>query len=124
MRRSSYHSDHLVQHLASFAPWCCCRRAFRREKCSNAANLSVIAEELHQCLGACYHLSSARNLKLHNPHTIRYNGCPDFNRTRCAPIYLRRREEAITIRLPEVAAGDSEATVILGICRTYAHLKL
>jgi len=63
-------------------------------------------------------------LEASQPHTICYNGCPDFNRTRCAPIYLRRREEAITIRLPEVAAGDSEATVILGICRTYAHLKL
>lgn len=63
-------------------------------------------------------------LEASHPHTICYNGCPDFNRTRCAPIHLRRREEAITIRLPEVAAGDSEATVILGICRTYAHLKL
>jgi hypothetical protein len=46
---------------------CCCCRAFRRENCSKAANLSAIAEELHQCLGACYHLSSAHNLKLHNP---------------------------------------------------------
>ena len=65
------------------------------------------------------------NLKLSHSHTQSLqNGCPDFNRTRCAPIHLCRREETITFRVPEVAAGGSEATAILGICRSYARLKL
>ena len=69
---------------------------------------------------------TATNLKLSHSHTQSLqNGCPDFNRTRCAPIHLCCREETITFRVPEVAAaGDSDATAILGICRSYAHLKL
>lgn len=65
------------------------------------------------------------NLKLSHSHIQSLqNGCPDFNRTRCAPIHLCRREETITFRVPEVAAGDFQATASLGICRSYAHLKL
>jgi hypothetical protein len=48
------------------------------------------------------------------------NGRPYLNRSRCAPNHFCGCEEAFTICVPEVAAGDSEATAILGICRTYA----
>jgi hypothetical protein len=78
-------------------------------------------------LAACYPTAprKPRDLNLTFLHTkLLQNGRPNSIRTRCAPIHVCCREATITLCVPAMGATrSSEATAILGICRSYAYLK-